>query len=135
MLILYGFQECKLITIFCLTLSYRKRNDEKTPGKLSDTNDDTDSSIRIKKCRTKKACWSSDSQQENEQQNQDNNINRQHRRSKGSIAKSLHYGMESTSDETHSIPLYRLVLLKLSNVFLGLHLTYICFVTGNFAKL
>ncbi|EFX80253.1 hypothetical protein DAPPUDRAFT_243937 [Daphnia pulex] len=86
---------------------YRKRNDEKTPGKLSDTNDDTDSSIRIKKCRTKKACWSSDSQQENEQQNQDNNINRQHRRSKGSIAKSLHYGMESTSDETHSIPLYR----------------------------
>lgn len=88
--------------------NYRKRNDEKTPGKLSDTNDEADSSgIRMKKCRTKKAFWSTDSQQENEQESQ-NNINiRQQRRGKGSIAKSLQYGIESSSDDAQSIPLYR----------------------------
>ena len=89
--------------------SYRKRNDEKTPGKLSDTNDEAETNgTRVKKFRTKKPCWSTDPQQENQQQGQDN-INK-HRRGKGSIAKSLHYGMESSSDEAQSIPLYRLVV-------------------------
>ncbi len=101
---------CK-VTDKC-NFSYRKRNDEKTPGKLSDTNDEADSSgNRVKKFRTKKPCWSSDPQQENQQQGEE--INR-HRRGKGSIAKSLHYGiMESSSDEAQSIPLYRLVAAHL----------------------
>lgn len=90
--------------------SYKKRNDEKTPGKLSDTNDEGDSSAnKLRKVRTKKTCWSTDPQQENQQETQDS-INR-HRRGKGSIAKSLHYGIESNAAEAPSIPLYRLVAL------------------------
>lgn len=88
----------------------------------------------MKKCRTKKAFWSTDSQQENEQESQ-NNINiRQQRRGKGSIAKSLQYGIESSSDDAQSIPLYRLVL-QLKKIFFGFPLTCIGTLTESFAKL
>lgn len=120
---------CK-VTDKC-TFSYRKRNDEKTPGKLSDTNDEADSSgNRVKKFRTKKPCWSTDPQQENQQQGEE--INR-HRRGKGSIAKSLHYGVESSSDEAQSIPLYRLVAPLISCIN-RLDVTYLLSLIESFAK-
>lgn len=88
--------------------SYKKRNDEKTPGKLSDANDELESvGNKVKKARTKKMY---DSQQENQQYGGQENIGK-YRRGKVSIAKSLQYGNEQRVEEAESIPLYRFVFI------------------------
>jgi len=81
--------------------NFKRRNEEKTPGKVEDT--ETNSH---KKSSHNKRVWAS--------QQQENNINydqeqMKFRRSKGGIAKALHYGSPTSNslDESTSVPLYR----------------------------
>lgn len=101
--------------MFFFLHSYKRRNDEKTPGKLSDTNDESDghSAVKVKKqARSKKIYPVDETQQENQNCGDVNIINKPQRRAKG-IAKALHYGTESVSSSSNdfvsinSVPLYR----------------------------
>ena len=96
--------------------SYKRRNDEKTPGKHSDTNDESEShsAVKVKKQVRSKKMWTVDeAQQENQNVGDINIINKPNRRAKGGIAKALHYGNESVSsgsestNNSSSVPLYR----------------------------
>jgi len=90
-----------LTNFFFFGYSFKRRNEEKTPGKVEDT--ETNSH---KKSSHNKRVWAS--------QQQENNINydqeqMKFRRSKGGIAKALHYGSPTSNslDESTSVPLYR----------------------------
>lgn len=96
--------------------SYKRRNDEKTPGKLSDTNDESEShsAAKVKKQVRSKKMWSVEESQQENLNIGDINVNsyKPNRRAKGSIAKALHYGNEpvssgSESNNSSSVPLYR----------------------------
>lgn len=116
----------KALSTVVFSHSYKRRNDEKTPGKLSDSNEEgTESRVVKKQIRSKnlnKANWMTNADQQVQQENVsmgDQNIlnNRQQvprRRGKVGIAKALQYGGatgDSSDESSHNsaIPLYRLV--------------------------
>jgi hypothetical protein len=86
--------------------NYKRRNEEKTPGKTCDANYDSDSNS-LKKSSHSKA-WKSQEQQENI--NERSNDKFKNRRNRGGIAKALQYGSSENCNES-TVPLYRYYLV------------------------
>merc|ERR1712071_54767 len=87
--------------------NFKKRNEEKTPGKVTEsTEENNESNFHHKKTHNERE-WSSNQQENDAYYGQEQ---MKFRRSKGGIAKALHYGSptsSNSSEETTSIPLYR----------------------------
>ena len=97
--------------------NYKRRNEEKTPGKTCDANYDSDSNS-LKKSSHSKA-WKNQEQQENI--NERSNDKFKNRRNRGGIAKALQYGSSENCNES-TVPLYRYYFVYFQfNYLEGLH--------------